>query len=219
MMPVSVSSKYDNVPSSSSPAVGLSASTVNEVSVTTTSNTTYICQCSPACRAVLDGSIQTLRHHLKREHLFRSPARDSVQCPWAGCMKIMQRENILRHIITRHLRVKVSCPACETALSRWDVQYSVLGEYMVKLLRRIQPYLTETMSYCHAGVAISHSCFPLVPHFSSDIATILGWASHTIPINANYNRVIRSYSIRSNPHLYVIIFLPNAAFRLMRNVA
>jgi hypothetical protein len=99
-------------------------STPNGVSVTTPSNTIHICRCSSACNAVLNGSIRAVRSHLKQEHQFRGAAKESIRCLWAGCQRILQRENIPRHIITRHLRVKVSCPACGIALSRRDVQYS-----------------------------------------------------------------------------------------------
>lgn len=99
-------------------------SAVNEVPVTTPSNTAHVCRCSSACNAVLNGSIQAVRSHLKEEHQFHGAAKESIRCLWAGCERTLQRENIPRHIITRHLRVKVSCPACGMALSRRDVQYS-----------------------------------------------------------------------------------------------
>lgn len=99
-------------------------STVNRVSVTTPSNTIHICRCSSACNAVLNGSIQAVRGHLKQEHQFHGTAKESIRCLWAECQRILQRENIPRHIITCHLRVKVSCPECGMALSRRDVQYS-----------------------------------------------------------------------------------------------
>ena len=88
------------------------------------SNTICICQWSPTCEAVLDGNNQALRSHLKQEHQFDGSAKDLISCLWAGCDQSLRRENVPRHIITRHLRVKVSCPPCGMALSRRDVQYT-----------------------------------------------------------------------------------------------
>jgi len=99
-------------------------SPVDEIPVNPPPNTTHICRCSSTCNAVLNGSIQAVRIHLKQEHQFHGASKESIQCLWARCKQILQRENIPRHILTRHLRVKVSCRACGAVLSRRDVQYS-----------------------------------------------------------------------------------------------
>ncbi|KAI9572364.1 hypothetical protein HD554DRAFT_1676311 [Boletus coccyginus] len=107
-----------------SPLPSPAASPVNEISVSPLSNTTHICRYSSTCNAVLDGTIHAVRTHLKQEHQFHGAAKQSIRCLWEGCGRILQRENIPRHIFTCHLRVKVSCRACGMILSRRDVQYS-----------------------------------------------------------------------------------------------
>ncbi|KAG8213514.1 hypothetical protein J3R82DRAFT_10146 [Butyriboletus roseoflavus] len=91
------------------------------------SNTVHHCQCvtggSP-CNGMVQGTIRSIRDHLNRTHRLRGPGKDMVDCLWVGCERRLQRENIPRHIVTRHLRVKVSCVNCGLRLSRRDVQYS-----------------------------------------------------------------------------------------------
>lgn len=91
------------------------------------SNTVHTCQCvtdgSP-CNAEVEGTIRSVRDHLRRVHSFRSAGKDAIKCLWVGCENTLQRESIPRHIISRHLRVKVSCVECGLSLSRRDVRYS-----------------------------------------------------------------------------------------------
>lgn len=107
------------------PAPPVPLATVNPA--TDHSNTIHTCQCvtggSP-CNAVMDGSVRFVRDHLNGVHGFRGTGKDLVECLWGGCEKKLQRESIPRHIVTCHLRVKVSCVECGLLLSRSDVQYS-----------------------------------------------------------------------------------------------
>jgi hypothetical protein len=91
------------------------------------SNTVHICQyvtSGSPCNAAVSGSPRAVRDHLKQVHEFRSTGKDLVVCLWAGCGKTLRRENIPRHIVTCHFRVRVSCIECGLSLSRRDVQYS-----------------------------------------------------------------------------------------------
>ena len=91
------------------------------------SNTVHICQCvtggSP-CNVAVSGCRPAVRDHLERVHKFSSKGKDRVVCLWRGCGKTLQRENIPRHIISCHFRVKVRCVKCGRHLSRRDVRYS-----------------------------------------------------------------------------------------------
>jgi hypothetical protein len=91
------------------------------------SNTTHVCRCvggeSP-CRTLLTGNMKELRGHLAYDHHFRTTGKKYHKCLWIGCDKWLQRENIPRHIISSHLRVKVECETCGVELSRSDVRHS-----------------------------------------------------------------------------------------------
>ncbi|KAF8836092.1 hypothetical protein BDN67DRAFT_363564 [Paxillus ammoniavirescens] len=93
----------------------------------TPSNTAHVCQCvggeSP-CRTLLTGNMKDLRGHLAYDHHFRTTGKKYHRCLWIGCDKWLQRENIPRHIISSHLRVKVGCETCGVELSRSDVRHS-----------------------------------------------------------------------------------------------
>lgn len=185
----------------SPPSPPPTVSPVNEVPVTTASNTIRICQCSSACNAVLDGNIQAVRNHLKQEHQFRGGAKESTRCPWSSCKRILQRENIPRHILTRHLRVTVSCLACGTTLSRRDVRYSharvcrarrhtsasasqLRPDVSSPTAPSTNPTLSDRNDVYYTNMTNS---FP-IPYAPFDMATTLGWAPLTIPIAANPTR-------------------------------
>ena len=91
------------------------------------SNTVHICQCvtggSP-CNIAVSGRAPAVRDHLNRVHGFSSKGKDQVVCLWRGCGRTLQRENIPRHIVTCHFRVRVGCVECGRPLSRRDVWYS-----------------------------------------------------------------------------------------------
>lgn len=90
-------------------------------------NTVHTCQYvtgDSLCDADVGSTISSVRDHLKRVHAFRSAGKDVIKCLWAGCENALQRESIPRHIVSRHLRVKVSCVECGLPLSRRDVQHS-----------------------------------------------------------------------------------------------
>ncbi|KAH0827304.1 hypothetical protein J3R83DRAFT_3928 [Lanmaoa asiatica] len=142
---------------------------VSEASVVAPLNTVHTCQCSSACNAVLSGSAREVRRHLIQEHQFRGAAKESILCLWAGCKRILQRENIPRHITTCHIRVK-----SRESVFREGPDFCFPA--MFDRLQRIQSLLIETMSTPAGMVRFSQSSLitPL------DTATTPGWASHTI---------------------------------------
>ncbi|KIK81450.1 hypothetical protein PAXRUDRAFT_832857 [Paxillus rubicundulus Ve08.2h10] len=90
-------------------------------------DTTHVCQCvggdSPCC-TLLTGNTKELRDHLASDHHFRATGKKYHKCLWMGCVTRLQRENIPRHMISTHLRVKVRCETCNVELSRSDVRHS-----------------------------------------------------------------------------------------------
>ena len=59
--------------------------------------------------------------HLRVYHQFIGHERDTVQCEWENCGQIMQRMNVPRHIVSRHLLAAASCRFCGKQFSRPDV--------------------------------------------------------------------------------------------------
>ncbi|KAI6044649.1 hypothetical protein EDC04DRAFT_325070 [Pisolithus marmoratus] len=85
----------------------------------------YLCawECtSSPCHKHFTGNRKGLRVHLKEVHGFISTGRESVQCEWNGCGRSLQKENMVRHILSRHMHVKVRCDVCGKDLCRRDVQ-------------------------------------------------------------------------------------------------
>ncbi|KIJ67475.1 hypothetical protein HYDPIDRAFT_25928 [Hydnomerulius pinastri MD-312] len=82
------------------------------------------CWTGTPCQASLSGDKKELRDHLKHGHHFRATGKKYHRCLWSGCTQVLQRENIIRHIISRHLRIKVRCSACGIELARSDVQFT-----------------------------------------------------------------------------------------------
>lgn len=77
---------------------------------------------SSPCRTFVSGSAKGLRAHLKEAHRFSLSGKETVPCQWNGCNRTMQRENVVRHILSHHLRLKVRCPSCGKNLCRRDVE-------------------------------------------------------------------------------------------------
>ncbi|KAF9219552.1 hypothetical protein BS17DRAFT_382794 [Gyrodon lividus] len=104
------------------------------------SDIAYACQClcngSP-CRTLLTGETKELRSHLKHVHQFRATGKKYHRCLWEGCRRVLQRENIPRHITSCHLRVKVRCITCGVGLSRGDVQYSHARRCSARLSKQV----------------------------------------------------------------------------------
>lgn len=123
--------------------------------VTDDSNTVHTCQCvtggSP-CNATLIGSVRSVRDHLNGAHEFRGVGKDTVKCLWARCQKVLQRENIPRHIVTCHLHVKVRCVGCGLSLSRSDVQYS--HARVCRARRQTASHLDSDVSSANSSLSI-----------------------------------------------------------------
>ena len=145
-----------SIPPPSTPVTfhGFGGSSTAHASPSTVANPTaenpsavYPCQCvmgdgSP-CHAQVKGDKQSVREHLKEAHAFHGAARDPVRCPWA-CRKTLKLENLPRHIVACHLRVKSGCVYCGTLLSRPDVQHSHKRSCVVR--RRIGSRLDANAS-------------------------------------------------------------------------
>lgn len=77
---------------------------------------------SSPCRVHVTGNRKSLRTHLSQVHGFVSTGRQSVPCKWDGCGRRLQKENMVRHILTHHMHIKVRCDSCGKDLCRRDVQ-------------------------------------------------------------------------------------------------
>ncbi|KAF9233492.1 hypothetical protein BU15DRAFT_53790, partial [Melanogaster broomeanus] len=74
------------------------------------------------CNAPLSGNSRDVRHHLQKHHRVYTTGKHRTTCRWLGCSQTLQRENLLRHIITCHLQIEVRCPDCGRRLARSDVR-------------------------------------------------------------------------------------------------
>lgn len=74
------------------------------------------------CGGFFAGSSNSVRQHLKHVHAFTPTGREVVPCLWDGCGRLLQRENVVRHVLTVDLQLKVPCPDCGKDLCRRDVR-------------------------------------------------------------------------------------------------
>ncbi|KAG2074831.1 hypothetical protein BDR04DRAFT_1115310 [Suillus decipiens] len=85
---------------------------------------TYLCRWThngQECGMHVMGDRIRLARHIQRWH--RDHAEHSQRqtpCRWAGCGKVMKRENVVRHVIVAHLKMKWCCSVCRVKLSRDD---------------------------------------------------------------------------------------------------
>ncbi|KAG2142270.1 uncharacterized protein EDB93DRAFT_1252328 [Suillus bovinus] len=85
---------------------------------------TYLCRWThngQECGMHIIGDRIRLARHIQRWH--RAYAEDSQKqapCRWGGCGKVMKRENVVRHVIVTHLKMKWRCSVCRIRLSRDD---------------------------------------------------------------------------------------------------
>ncbi|KAG1900947.1 uncharacterized protein F5891DRAFT_274288 [Suillus fuscotomentosus] len=85
---------------------------------------TYLCRWmhnGQECGMHVMGDRIRLARHIQRWH--RAHAEHSerqVPCLWGGCGKVMKRENVIRHVIVTHLKMKWCCSVCCIRLSRDD---------------------------------------------------------------------------------------------------
>ncbi|KAF8437663.1 hypothetical protein L210DRAFT_876958, partial [Boletus edulis BED1] len=58
--------------------------------------------------------------HIRNEHALRGGnGRQRVECPWRDCSRHLQRQSVVRHILSIHLRLSTwLCPRCSRAFSR-----------------------------------------------------------------------------------------------------
>lgn len=82
---------------------------------------TYLCRWMHSgreCGMHVMGDRIRLTRHIQRWH--EAHGQRQVPCRWDGCEKVMKRENVVRHIIVTHLKVKWCCSVCRIRLSRDD---------------------------------------------------------------------------------------------------
>lgn len=84
----------------------------------------YLCRwthCGQECGMHVMGDRIRLTRHIQRWHSSHvALGQKQVPCRWGGCEKVMKRENVVRHIIVTHLKVKWCCSVCRIRLSRDD---------------------------------------------------------------------------------------------------
>ncbi|KAF9219553.1 hypothetical protein BS17DRAFT_788992 [Gyrodon lividus] len=76
---------------------------------------------SVPCNVALNNDLRDLRPHFRKYHRLNTTGKYQTTCQWLGCSQTLQRENLLRHIVTCHLQIKVRCPDCDRKLARNDV--------------------------------------------------------------------------------------------------
>lgn len=85
---------------------------------------TYLCRWTHSgqeCGMHVMGDRIRLTRHIQRWHSAHvAHGQRQVPCLWGGCGKVMKRENVVRHIIVTHLKVKWCCSVCRIRLSRDD---------------------------------------------------------------------------------------------------
>ncbi|KAL4065019.1 hypothetical protein V8B97DRAFT_1985042 [Scleroderma yunnanense] len=79
--------------------------------------TYHTCRLTPPCGALLEGSIQSIRTHL-RFHGHRYEESSVIPCPWQGCTTQLQYMSVPRHIRSTHLGVRFRCDQCGKTLTR-----------------------------------------------------------------------------------------------------
>ncbi|KAH0827557.1 hypothetical protein J3R83DRAFT_4278 [Lanmaoa asiatica] len=75
----------------------------------------------PRCDGLAPGKNREMGEHLRVYHHFIGHERDTVQCEWQNCGQTMQRMNVPRHIVSRHLLAAARCRFCGRRFSRPDV--------------------------------------------------------------------------------------------------
>ncbi|KAG1740829.1 uncharacterized protein EDB91DRAFT_340741 [Suillus paluster] len=84
----------------------------------------YLCRWTHAgqeCGMHVMGDRARLARHIQRWHrIHAGHGQRQVPCRWGDCGKLMKRENIVRHIIATHLKIKWRCSVCRAKLSRDD---------------------------------------------------------------------------------------------------
>ncbi|KAG1818015.1 uncharacterized protein BJ212DRAFT_120508 [Suillus subaureus] len=69
---------------------------------------------------VMGDRIRLARHMQRWHRAHAAHSQGQAPCRWGGCGKVMKRENVIRHVIVTHLKMKWRCSVCRTRLSRDD---------------------------------------------------------------------------------------------------
>lgn len=77
------------------------------------------CPWESACTLPLVDTTGAVYAHL-RAHNFIHKHRVRAGCPWPLCSQEMQWGNVARHILERHLRIRVQCTFCGHTYTRND---------------------------------------------------------------------------------------------------
>lgn len=80
---------------------------------------TYPCPLGAGCAVPLEGTTTSVYRHLRRHGLIHSH-RGRAPCPWPGCRRDICWGNVARHIVERHLKVKLRCTVCGKLYTRND---------------------------------------------------------------------------------------------------
>ncbi|KIJ08824.1 hypothetical protein PAXINDRAFT_18059 [Paxillus involutus ATCC 200175] len=69
------------------------------------------------CTQPLYGTMSSIREHI-RMHGHKHSRRSTVQCPWTGCRDQLQWANMMRHIRSIHMGIRLQCWACGKFFTR-----------------------------------------------------------------------------------------------------
>ncbi|KAG2347589.1 hypothetical protein BDR05DRAFT_670637 [Suillus weaverae] len=69
---------------------------------------------------VMGDRIRFARHIQRWHKAHAAHSQREDLCHWGGCGKVMKRENVVRHVIVTHLKMKWCCSVCRIKLSRDD---------------------------------------------------------------------------------------------------
>lgn len=75
----------------------------------------------PQCDGFAPGKNREMAEHLRVYHHFVGHERNLVRCEWQNCGQLMQRMNVARHIVSRHLLAAATCRHCGRRFCRPDV--------------------------------------------------------------------------------------------------
>ncbi|KAG0703335.1 hypothetical protein DFH29DRAFT_917576 [Suillus ampliporus] len=84
----------------------------------------YLCRWThdgQECGMHIIGDRAQFARHIQRWHRTHATHNQKmVPCRWDDCGKVMKRENIVRHVIATHLKMRWRCSVCRAKLSRDD---------------------------------------------------------------------------------------------------
>ncbi|KAG2123000.1 hypothetical protein BD769DRAFT_951614 [Suillus cothurnatus] len=69
---------------------------------------------------VMGDRIRLARHMQRWHRAHAAHSQRQAPCHWGGCGKVMKRENVVRHVVVAHLKMKWRCSVCRVKLSRDD---------------------------------------------------------------------------------------------------